>query len=36
MLALQLYVFTGARIEAFILAYEDRGERGLRYEVGIF
>ncbi|KAJ6171572.1 hypothetical protein N7470_000639 [Penicillium chermesinum] len=31
-LALQLYLFTGARIGAFIPAYEERGERGLRYK----
>ncbi|CAG8901727.1 unnamed protein product [Penicillium egyptiacum] len=33
-LALQLYLFTGVRIGAFIQAYEDRDERGLRYKVG--
>jgi hypothetical protein len=33
-LALQLYLFTGARIRAFIPAYKDRDERGLRYKVG--
>jgi hypothetical protein len=33
-LALQLYLFTGARIGAFIPAHEDRDERGLRYKVG--
>lgn len=33
MLALQLYLFTGARIGAFIPAHEDRHERGLRYKV---
>ncbi|KAJ5711789.1 hypothetical protein N7488_005945 [Penicillium malachiteum] len=32
MLALQLYLFTGARIGAFIPAHEDRDQRGLRYE----
>ncbi|OQE73307.1 hypothetical protein PENNAL_c0089G11954 [Penicillium nalgiovense] len=32
MLALQLYLFTGARIGAFIPAHEDKNERGLRYE----
>ncbi|CAP95306.1 Pc21g04090 [Penicillium rubens Wisconsin 54-1255] len=31
-LALQLYLFTGARIGAFIPAYKDRDERGLRYK----
>ncbi|KAI3240761.1 hypothetical protein DTO012A7_2460 [Penicillium roqueforti] len=31
-LALQLYLFTGARIGAFIPAHEDRDERGLRYK----
>lgn len=33
MLALQLYLFTGARIGAFIPAHEDKDERGLRYKV---
>lgn len=33
-LALQLYLFTRARIRAFIPAYKDRDERGLRYKVG--
>lgn len=32
-LALQLYLFTGARIGAFIPENEDRHERGLRYKV---
>ncbi|KAJ6105933.1 hypothetical protein N7512_009450 [Penicillium capsulatum] len=32
MLALQLYLFTGARIGAFIPAHEDKDERGLRYK----
>lgn len=32
-LALQLYLFTGARIGAFIPAHEDRAIRGLRYKV---
>lgn len=32
-LALQLYLFTGARIGAFIPEHEDRHERGLRYKV---
>ena len=32
-LALQLYLFTGARIGAFIPAHEDRNKKGLRYEV---
>ncbi|KAJ5471326.1 hypothetical protein N7530_008683 [Penicillium desertorum] len=31
-LALQLYLFTGARIGAFIPAHEDRDQRGLRYK----
>ncbi|KAI2791350.1 hypothetical protein POX_c04207 [Penicillium oxalicum] len=31
-LALQLYLFTGARIGAFIPAHEDRDKRGLRYK----
>jgi hypothetical protein len=34
-LALQLYLFTGARIGAFIPAHEDRDKRGLRYKVNI-
>jgi hypothetical protein len=33
MLALQLYLFTGARIGAYIPAHEDRNEKGLRYKV---
>ncbi|KAJ5253853.1 hypothetical protein N7524_011033 [Penicillium chrysogenum] len=33
-LALQLYLFTGVRIRAFIPAYKDRDERGLRYKCG--
>lgn len=33
MLALQLYLFTGARIGAFIPPHEDRNEKGLRYKV---
>jgi hypothetical protein len=33
LLALQLYLFTGARIGAFIPAHEDKKERGLRYKV---
>ncbi|KAJ5471959.1 hypothetical protein N7539_008528 [Penicillium diatomitis] len=33
-LALQLYLFTGARIRAFIPEHEDRLERGLRYKHG--
>lgn len=33
MLALQLYLFTGARIGAFIPAHEHKDERGLRYKV---
>lgn len=33
LLALQLYLFTGARIRAFILAHEDKKQRGLRYKV---
>lgn len=35
-LALQLYLFTGARIGAFIPTHKDRDERGLRYKVGIY
>lgn len=31
--ALQLYLFTGARVGAFIPSSEDKHERGLRYEV---
>lgn len=36
LLALQLYLFTGARIGAFIPAHEDKKERGLRYKVRQF
>lgn len=34
LLALQLYLFTGARIGAFFLPHAAKKERGLRYEVG--
>lgn len=34
-LALQLYIFSGARIGAFIPAHEDRDIRGLRYKMRI-
>ena len=33
LLTLQLYLFTGARIGAFVPAHEDKKERGLRYKV---
>lgn len=34
LLALQLYLFTRARIGAFVLPHAAKKERGLRYEVG--
>jgi hypothetical protein len=33
LLTLQLFLFTGARIRAFIPAHENKTERGLRYKV---
>lgn len=32
--ALQLYLFTGARVGSFMPSDENKRERGLRYEVG--